>query len=784
MSLRVATVATAGTLAHARVLAARLAEHRPGARLHVARAGPAPVDDEPFSVLGLDEIDPSLRPLAATYPWRGVALLVRAAHALHLLRAADGPVVHLDPEVALYAPLDPLLDALEGRPGAVAERLVSDVPDDGWRPSPRDVVGAGRTTPAIFAAGDQEWLAWWLQHLRDALDRLTPSEFALLRTGDRASLSQWLDLAAPRFGLGVPEDPGLAVSAWNLHDRRLARSDGRLLVEGTPLRALVLHGFDPEKPFWLSAAASRARVPDDPVLGEVLEGYAQELLDAGWRRRPAPQVGAGLPNGLTLDRRMVDLFVQAELAGARVGDLGTEDDAERFAQWLEAPARHGGAYGVNRYTEAVWGERDDVRRVFAELDGPEHGPGFQRWLWEWGRKEMSIPDRFLPPPPAGLGVAASADLRPLPAVRVTGFMRGTLGLGAAARLYTEALTAAGVDVTTRTLAPPRPKDVDEVAVTAEVDYAERAGQRDPDVELVCVNADELPVFAEQAGDDWRHGHRTIGVWAWETEDIPERWGPMFSLVDEIWVYTTYIARSLGRVSPVPVVTVPIPVPVPEVDPAALTLDLPDGFKFLFVFDFLSTPARKNPEGLIEAFTRAFAPGEGPQLILKTLHGDMRPAWLDRLRWLARGRDDITFIDVSLPVAERDALMAACDCYVSLHRAEGFGLTPAEAMALGKPVIATAYSGTMDFMTPSNSYLVPWSPAKVGLEGEQYPPEATWAQPDLDAAATFMRRVVDHPDEARTIGERARADVAANLSPEAVGAIIAERLRHLQQRGAL
>jgi hypothetical protein len=123
--------------------------------------------------------------------------------------------------------------------------------------------------------------------------------------------------------------------------------------------------------------------------------------------------------------------------------------------------------------------------------------------------------------------------------------------------------------------------------------------------------------------------------------------------------------------------------VPDVDPAALLLDLPDGFRFLFVFNFLWTPARRTRRGSSKRSLRAFAPGEGPQLIIKTLHGGMRLMGSTN----SAGRtwaDDVHIAELGLSVAERDGLMAAWDGYVSLYRADGFGLTIAEATALGKP----------------------------------------------------------------------------------------------------
>jgi glycosyltransferase involved in cell wall biosynthesis len=126
-------------------------------------------------------------------------------------------------------------------------------------------------------------------------------------------------------------------------------------------------------------------------------------------------------------------------------------------------------------------------------------------------------------------------------------------------------------------------------------------------------------------------------------------------------------------------------------------------------------------------------------------------------------------------------MAACECYVSLHRAEGFGLTMAEAMAIGKPVIATGYSGNVDFMTADNSYLVDHTLRRVGPECEIYPPDGEWAEPSVEHAAELMRRVYEDRAESARMGARAAADIARALSPEATGAAMRARLQELSRR---
>jgi glycosyltransferase involved in cell wall biosynthesis len=362
-------------------------------------------------------------------------------------------------------------------------------------------------------------------------------------------------------------------------------------------------------------------------------------------------------------------------------------------------------------------------------------------------------------------------------VRITGFLGHLLGLGAAARGYATALTAAGVPVSTVTGALNRPlSGIELVGEYGRHRFEDLAAEDPAAFELLCVNPGELPEFLEQFGADYLRGRR-IGVWAWETDRIPRSWVQGMALVDEIWVYSEFVAGNLRAATDVPVSVLPPPVRAPARF-ASQRLGVPDGFLFLFVFDYSSTIQRKNPEGVIEAFARAFAPGEGPQLLIKTINAPLLPLDEEAVLWAARGRPDVHVIDRSLPAEEVDALMGACDCYVSLHRSEGLGLTMAEAMTLGKPVIATGYSGNVDFMNAENSFLVGHGMALVGPDCLVYPADGEWAEPDLDQAAALMRRVYEDPTGAAEVGARAREQVGAQLSPQATGAGMRRRLQEL------
>jgi glycosyltransferase involved in cell wall biosynthesis/SAM-dependent methyltransferase len=366
------------------------------------------------------------------------------------------------------------------------------------------------------------------------------------------------------------------------------------------------------------------------------------------------------------------------------------------------------------------------------------------------------------------------------ACNVAGFLRGGLGLGEAARLYVGALRMAGVPVQTTSVAVPLPESPDGMRKVAEFD--ELTASVDPRFNVVCVNAPELPHFYHDVGPGFFEGKHTIGVWAWETDKVPDEWQWAFGVMDEIWTYSHYVTQVLSAASDVPIRRVPLPVTAPEITVPAPDVGLPDRFTFLTLFDFYSTLQRKNPEGLIAAFKRAFQPGEGPQLLVKSFNGDYKPERLLRLREAADAHPDIHLVDRYVSRAEKDALLAACDCYASLHRSEGFGLPLAEAMALGKPVIATGYSGNLDFMNEENSWLVGYDLTEVGPDGENYPPGGHWAEPKVEHAAEQMREIWQNAELRDSKAARARQDVCEQLSPQSVGSIARGHLEELTSRG--
>lgn len=360
-------------------------------------------------------------------------------------------------------------------------------------------------------------------------------------------------------------------------------------------------------------------------------------------------------------------------------------------------------------------------------------------------------------------------------VNLVGFVRGGLGLAENLRSLARSLTAQNFPVRlvdANILDQSRNSDH-----SADLRLSDRA---DFPIDVYLVNPDQLPAALEFTREVRRSDVYRIGYWFWELATIPEEWLDSISLVDEIWVASEFVGDAFRAVTNKPVTLVPM-----VVAPSQTAQNAPSGengpFTFLFSFDFHSYIARKNPAAVVEAFIRAFPLGHEPaRLILKTINGGIFPERLyDLLESCSKDRR-IVVNDAYMQRNEMLALMSGMDAYISLHRAEGFGLGLAESMALGKPVIGTGYSGNLQFMNASNSMLVDYVLTKVMPGDYMHGAGQFWAEPDIGHAASLMRSLVADRVGANALGDRAREFMRAHHSPKVSGEAIVQRLRSIYQ----
>lgn len=591
------------------------------------------------------------------------------------------------------------------------------------------------------------------------------------RASARDGFQAWCDALPLLPGVAVLE-PGTLQNDAGLSDAHSAAIDaGSLSIDGVRAALVDLAEFDPAHPHLASAATRGARLSRLPKVADLLEQYAAtcSALRVNCEADPWTSLADGTP--LTpLLRELASVAISKGKTGADVfSSVGTDE----FYEWLSAPATMGEPAGLNRYHEAIWNERSELRDAYPHLDGPD-GFEFAGWLHRLRPAAIPLPERLEPPLPKEYELRVEpVNTKPPWGVNVTGLLTGKLGLGESARRIVDTFDEIGVPnkpVQGRLRVPGGTVDEFEIFDVADAPFA---------INLVCLNGDTIQKLANDVGNDFFKRRYTAALWWWELPELPEGWSESFNLVDEVWVASHFMHEIIAPVSPVPVHRIKQPVLVsPFERRSRADLGMPDDFVFLFVHDYHSTTARKNPVGLINAFREAFPEGSGASLVIKSINGDRMPLAHEASLVAARGRADIHFVDGFVESQIKNAMIDCCDCYVSLHRSEGFGQTIAEAMWLGKPAIATRYGGNLDFMTSSNSYLVDFERCQVGADAHPYPADGIWADPNIDHAAELMREVFENPSQAAARGALAAADIRRENGVAVAGQSMVRRLESI------
>lgn len=363
----------------------------------------------------------------------------------------------------------------------------------------------------------------------------------------------------------------------------------------------------------------------------------------------------------------------------------------------------------------------------------------------WRRLPAGLRRAALTRVTAWLTTLPDAVARAVPdGIAIAGEFSSPSGLGEGARITAAAARSLGVRVWTIDLVPPL--------------FAEAAVAIPPGVPLVVVlNPPLLPLALLRTLRAVARERRIIGYWAWELPDAPPHWAAATRLVHEIWVPSAFTAAAIGPLSTRRIRVVPAPLGASPPRPAALpraAFGLPeDAVVVLVSFNLASSLVRKNPFAAIAAFKDAFGTRPDRLLLLKIGNPDHAPADMAAIVEAAAA-PNIRIETRMMPSDERHALTAASDIVVSLHRSEGLGLVPAEAMLLGKPVVATGWSGNMTFMDRASAALVGYRLVPAcdprGVYGE-----GLWAEPDHADAVAALRRLADDPALRQALGRRGR-----------------------------
>jgi glycosyltransferase involved in cell wall biosynthesis len=778
------SIVSANYLAYAITLMQTVRQQHPDASRYVFLADEDPGnlghDPEAFTLVPVAELGiPHFDHFALRYSVLEFNTAVKPFAARWLLaRHSAAPIVYLDPDIYVVSPLREVLDSISrGALVVVTPHLTSPVSDD-KRPDELTILRVGAYNLGFIALGAHELrpavVDWWANKLERSA--YVDIEFGLFTD------QRWIDLVPGLFpDVAILRHPGYNLAYWNLRQRPVSKdSDGSLRADGMPIAFVHFSGVDVRHPELFSVHQNRIRATDLGDLEPLYRRYIELLAENGYDRYVRiPYRWARLRDGTEITAEMRAIFRHRF-------DIGRPDEHPRpFELTLAEFDERVPLWGrINRYALRNYPRIRHYRPVRWTMDrlGPRARWALQRYLQR----------RALPPSvragreaerAAGLGypLARPTGLEHALRANVVGYLTGEFGVAEGGRQLVRAAQAAGVEVALIGI------DAPETARAEDHRLAGALSEVAPHpTTILCVNADETPNVVARLGSRVVGDRYTVGFWFWELAHFPEAWDSSLDLVDEVWVAADFVGKSVAAATSKPVRVVRMAVDAtPSRTYRRAEFGLPDDrFTFLFTFDFGSFAERKNPRGLIGAFRAAFPGGSEPvALVIKTTNGKRKADELDALVESAKGDPRIQVLDRFLSRDELFGLESVVDSYISLHRSEGFGLGLAESMSLGKPVIATAYSGNMEFMDATNSCLVGYSLIPVAPHEYPFSDGQLWAEPDLDQAAFHMRRVADEPAYAAELGRRAQEHMAREFGLDAVGGRIAEELARIAEARA-
>ncbi|MBI2212963.1 MAG: glycosyltransferase [Acidobacteria bacterium] len=697
---------------------------------------------EPFTAVPLADLAlPNRQQFCFKYTILELNTAVKPWMFEHLFAKGYDRVVYLDPDIAIFSPLV----ELDGGPAetflTLTPHLTGPIGGDD-HPSERSILQAGTYNLGFLAARRQPSLGAFLSWWQDRLEHQCVVEIERGLFVDQ----KWIDLAPGLFpGVSVLRHEGYNVAYWNLAQRTV-KTDGRgYSVNGQPLRFFHFSGYDPGLTGRVSKHHHSLRLVDVGDAREVIDAYGDALLASGYDEFRGLPYGYGFfSNGARVSDTARHAYRNSPDLRAEAGENPFEHP-ELFSGYRDARRR---ASFVARAGLASYQMLSKARPLVKLLPEPIRRSMRETLL---GRKEQG----------PGSPVRGKTSSRGL---TVVGYLSRNTGVGESARLCAAACEAAGL--TTQSI------DVD-ASDAAELGTVHAAT-------IFHVNADQAPVIRGAlprifAADTYR-----IGCWHWELSELPDEWIESAVGLDEIWAPSSFVQSTLSRKLTIPVVHMPHGVAVKEIEQCSpQEFGVPQRqFTMLCMFDLASVPERKNPGAAIEAFRRAFPTRTAAALLVKVNQSESHPDELRALQETLRDIPGVYLTDSVLPRARVNGLIAACDGVISLHRSEGFGLILAEAMCLGKPVVATGWSGNMDFMNVSNSCVVGYELVTLDRDHGPYRAGQTWAEPDIDHAASLLRRLAEDAAFRARIGASAAATIGSQFSPVAAGLRYAARLKRV------
>lgn len=796
----------------------------------------------PFEVILARDLGiPEFWDMALRYSVMEMNTAVKPAAFLHLFDRGFDAAVYLDPDIYVISELTEVKRSLRDGANVILTPHSTEPLEDGLDPDDVRLLRTGAYNLGFIACRRSDearrLLEWW--HRRMLAQCLVDLEAGLFVDQKFMDLAP-----AYAKGVEILRHTGYNVAYWNLASRPVTRQDGVWKAGDRDLVFFHFSGVIPGRKEVFSKHQNRFEVSNIGDLKDLLGAYIDELEAEGhsglkgipyaygrfgdgsaipdvYRRyiartepsRRLAREAAFAPSIEQVDRPEPN-FPQGPIPCTKLMmqiwrerpdlqksfHLLDDQGREAFARWFVSAAER--EYGL---PEAAY---ESVLASLKMLDiAMPGGRGPRRFSRQWLARQLIVRGSFARSLfrrlPAGtrskvrnsvIRLASghtqkSAQMQSIEkldgdlssGIGIYGYLEAVSGVGEGSRRMCEALKEADVPYSAHAL------KAHGHASQQAIDWLNLTDGASPyKCLLFHVNADEAARVLEALPAHQIDGRYRIGYWAWELAEFPRAWLGALDYFNEIWVPSRFVRDAVQKATDKQVHIVPHPVPEREDSgESRAQFSLPsDDYLFLCSLDLKSYSSRKNPMAAYEAFCRAFPADSGEDIrarLVVKLHGGAEQSEEDRqiVRRLLSD-DRVILIDVPLSGKRYASLQRLCDGFISLHRSEGFGMNIAEAMRLGKPVIATAYSGNTDYFGATVGYPVRYK--LVPVEPGQYPHGTgqVWAEPDIEHAASLLRRVYEHQEEARSKGRKASQHMIEHYSTAAVARIVRERYEKLAQ----
>ena len=793
-SLAIFTICSNNYVPMAKVLVKSAKRHHPDAALYLCLADellatPLPSYPDQCEIVPANCLDiPEFRDFAFRYDIMEFNTAVKPFMFRHLLARGHDAVLYFDPDIEVFAPLEDVLALLEAGASFVLTPHLTRPQEGDTFPDDIGIMQAGVYNLGFLGVGAgaeaDAVLRWWSRRL----------QYQCISEQHRGIFvdQKFMDLV-PGFAdnARVLRDTSYNVAYWNLPQRPLTQEGQGWLIDGRPLRFFHFSGLAPRDLSRLSKYTDAFRGAEiTPALRALMVHYARQVLENGHGTIPQGIYAYGrFASGAAIPDIVRWMFRERHMTWSH------GDPFETYEEYLQLPVAGqwtgSTACMVTNFMDFLHQREPWLRDTF-DLKAREGVEGFTDWYVNHADTLVSE-RRLIQPVAQRAGRRSRADIEPrrVPAKRtpdepdvvVVGYLRLALGLGEAGRQVLRAVKHVGLNV--RGLPVQLNSNSDRIYAGDDLEPLLQT-EATARLQIFGINADQLPAVLDYLKPTLRPDAYRVIVPFWELEKLPEPWLEAFDRVDEVWAPTRFIQATLTRAVKKPVLHMPLLMDY-DAPPASsrAAVGLPeDRFLFFFAFDYFSSIDRKNPMAVVDAFKRAFrGTASHPKvgLVLKTLNADHVPERSRAMRDLLREDPDITLIEGTLMREEVLKLIGACDAVVSLHRSEGLGLLVAEGMALGKPVIATDYSGSTELVSPHTAWPVDFKLIPVGAGEYLFHHDQVWADADINHAAWQMRQVFEDRPEAARRAAAARANLKQEYGLDACGKRILHRIAELDRR---